>query len=747
MTFLQNWVVLGAFMNKFFQFLTAGVFALAATVSADALSAKPLRIGPVQNYGALGTSNGKIVSLVNGKQVMLRGVSLFWSDATGIQYYNSEVIAWAAKNLHIDVFRFAMGIQYYDSDGNPKDPLDEAYAYMTSPDTYIAKIDQMVEAAIENDVYIIIDWHSHRAEYEQTEANAFFALMAQKYASIPNVIFEIYNEPVKTGWSTIQSYANTVSASIRQYTENLILVGTPSWSQLTSYGGVTATNVAYVFHFYAGGHPVGTHGSKLTSAINSGNAVFISEWGTTTPDGKGAPNASNTADWISFMETNKISNCNWSLRQYTSTVDDSNEGSAIFDGSDILRTQEALNNATYTASGTIVKNYLTQYASSWADSLISGNTNGSCHFNTKTVTETVGTVTNVLVSGCSYTSSDETVASVNGSSLNILSAGYAILTANDNSKSIIIVEKEPEQTANITDFTCRYGGSCTQSHMMKNYTGSSNYETLLSTTGTTTQGGTLSFTSLSPEILSTKIGTCTNSTYCYGSTLNSSLPMAEFTTALGTGMIHVTAPAVTGYRALSDTIFVTFAKGQQRISNKFKSQTLALGATSVANTLPDTTIYDHGTVSYTYNGQASSPYLTKVGNVIVAGTENAIVEIAAHADETTYYESFDMTITVIIGDSSLAVNKEEYYATPIIAPKSKEIFQAEIQNNSLQLFTSQAGIVQYSIYSATGKTILSHKANMTKGVHSISVKNIPSGSYFIKVKQGFLSKTLRWNKL
>lgn len=733
-------------MNKFFQFLTAGVFALAATVSADALSAKPLRVGPVQNYGALGTSNGKIVSLVNGKQAMLRGVSLFWSDATGIQYYNSEVIAWAAKNLHIDVFRFAMGIQYYDSYGNASNPLDESYAYMTSPDTYIAKIDQMVEAAIENDVYIIIDWHSHRAEYEQTEANAFFTLMAQKYANVPNVIFEIYNEPVKTGWSTIQSYANTISASIRAYTQNLILVGTPNWSQLSAYGDVTATNVAYVFHFYAGTHTVGDHGSKLTAAINSGNAVFISEWGTTAANGKGDPSASNTADWISFMETNKISNCNWSLRQYTSTVDDSTEGSAIFDGSEVLRTQEALDNASYTASGTIVKNYLTQYASSWTDSLISGNTSGSCHFNTTTVTETAGTLTNVLVSGCSYTSSDETVASASGSSLNILSAGYAILTANDNSKSIVVVEKEPEQTANIVDFTCRFGGSCTQSHMMKNYTGSSNYETLLSTTGTTTQGGALTFTSLSPEILSTKTGTCTNSTYCYGSTLNSTLPMAEFTTTLGTGMIRVTAPAVTGYRALDDTIFVTFAKGQQRISNKFKSQTLALGASSVANTLPDTTIYDHGTVSYTYNGQSSSPYLTKVGNVIVAGTENAIVEITAHADETTYYEAFDMTITVIIGDSSLAVNKEEYYATPILAQKSNEIFQAKIQNGMLQLSVPQSGPVQYSIYSATGKTVLSHSERMTAGVHSVSVKSIPSGSYFIKIRQGVHSKILRMDK-
>ena len=75
-----------------FSILTLGL----SNVFADALSAKPLRVGPVQNYGALGTSGGKIISLASKKQVMLRGISLFWSDATGIQYYNPEVISYMA---------------------------------------------------------------------------------------------------------------------------------------------------------------------------------------------------------------------------------------------------------------------------------------------------------------------------------------------------------------------------------------------------------------------------------------------------------------------------------------------------------------------------------------------------------------------------------------------------------------------------------------------------------------------------
>jgi endoglucanase len=656
------------------------------------------------------------------------------------------VISWAAKSLGIDVFRFAMGVQYYNSDGNATEPLDSSYSYMGSPSTYLSKIDQMVQAAVENDVYIIIDWHSHRAEYEQTAADTFFTRMAKTYGNIPNVIFEIYNEPVKTAWSTITSYANTVAAHIRQYSDNLILVGTPSWSQLTSYGGVTATNVAYVFHFYAGTHTVGTFGSRITAAKNAGNAVFISEWGTTAANGKGSANESNTNDWFTFMEANRLSNCNWSLRQETNPIDNTTEGSAIFSGSAFLTNAEDLSNATYTSSGTLVKNYLTTHKSSWADSLIAGNTSGSCHFASTTVTETAGALTNLLKAGCTYTSSDETVASVSGTTINILSAGYAILTANDNSQSIVVVEEEPEQTVSgLSDFICRYGGTCTQNHSMTNYSGVSEYETILATTLTSTQGGSLTFESLTKDILDVKLATCTNTKSCYGA-LNSQVIMAQFTGTFGDGKIRVTAPAVTGYRALDDTITVSYAKGQQRIYSKFKDRTLTFGQITEQNALPDTMMADQIPVSYTYNGEESTPYLMKSGTTIVAGAENAIVMITATAPETDHYEAFEKSITVIIGDSTLAVNKDEYYKSPIIASAKIAPFKSQIQNNSVLLQVSQAGLVQWSVFSVTGKVVASHQEYMNAGSHLISLEKLPVGSYLFRVRQGSRVGTLHWNK-
>jgi endoglucanase len=509
---------------------------------------------------------------------------------------------------------------------------------------------------------------------------------------------------------------------------------------------VTATNVAYVFHFYAGTHTVGTFESRITAAKNAGNAVFISEWGTTAANGKGSANESNTNDWFTFMEANRLSNCNWSLRQETNPIDNTTEGSAIFSGSAFLTNAEDLSNATYTSSGTLVKNYLTTHKSSWADSLIAGNTSGSCHFASTTVTETAGALTNLLKAGCTYTSSDETVASVSGTTINILSAGYAILTANDNSQSIVVVEEEPEQTVSgLSDFICRYGGTCTQNHSMTNYSGVSEYETILATTLTSTQGGSLTFESLTKDILDVKLATCTNTKSCYGA-LNSQVIMAQFTGTFGDGKIRVTAPAVTGYRALDDTITVSYAKGQQRIYSKFKDRTLTFGQITEQNALPDTMMADQIPVSYTYNGEESTPYLMKSGTTIVAGAENAIVMITATAPETDHYEAFEKSITVIIGDSTLAVNKDEYYKSPIIASAKIAPFKSQIQNNSVLLQVSQAGLVQWSVFSVTGKVVASHQEYMNAGSHLISLEKLPVGSYLFRVRQGSRVGTLHWNK-
>lgn len=732
--------------------LLGGLLALGAGEAlADATEATPQRVGPVQNYGALGTSSGAVVSQTTGEQVMLRGMSLYWSDATGLQYYNDAVIKWAVDTLGIDVFRFAMGIQYYNSYGNAEDEMDEGYSYMGNSQTLLGYVDNMVTAAVENDVYIIIDWHSHRAEYETDSATYFFTTVAQKYANIPNVIFEIYNEPVYTSWSTITGYADTVLSAIRSYSSNLALVGTPSWSQLSDYGGLESYgNIGYVLHFYAASHSVSTYGSRATAAISSGYPVFITEWGTTSADGSTTVSESATEEWISFMEENQISNCNWSLRNYTSSVDDESSLSAMFDGDDFLTTAEELANATYTTSGTLVKTYLQTYRRDWADSLVA-DYSGNCKISNQTATTEDGTISDVLNSSCTYSSSNEDVVTISGTSLVIVGSGYAIITASDGSKFVVTIEAMPDQSVSgFVAFTCHYGGSCNQSKNIKDLDQDGTaMDVILSTTGKTAESATFtSVTSSDESIVKVKQATCSYKTYC-GNYVDSTIWMYEFTGAYGSAEVTITAPAVIGYAAYSETITVTYDRAIQDMPYAFRKRTVSTGDT-ISGLLPDTTKYCAVTPTYTYNGAESTPYLTKSGTDGIAGSENAIVYITATAEETeNCYALAGKSITVVIGDSSSAVNKDEYYeavAAPISIAKVSVPFKAELQNSGVLLQVPTSGSVSWAVYSMVGRKMLGETRNFSSGTHYLSLESLPAGNYIMRVKQGAASLSFRYGK-
>lgn len=728
------------------------LLALAAVPAlAAASTATPKRIGPVSYYGALHTDGGKIVGAKNGQEAMIRGMSLFWSDATGMPYYNKNVISWAAENLPMDVFRFAMGITYYDSDGGTSNALDETYSYAGAPEGYMGIIDQMVEAAIENDIYIIIDWHSHRANNEQAIAKTFFEQVAKKYKNVPNVIYEIFNEPVKQSWDQVKSYANTIVPVIRSSTDNLVLVGTPSWSQMTDYGGVSGKNVGYVLHFYAGTHGVGTYGGRATQAKSSGNAVFITEWGTTNADGAGSPSSGSTQEWLSFMETNKISNCNWSLRAVGSkyAVNNKQETSAMFSGSDDLNTIGKLNSASYSESGKLVKDYLSKNATDWSSLFAKSLKTGSCSFNATTVNENAGSVATVLKTGCTYASSNETIVTSTG---DVKNPGYVIMTGNDGSQSLVIVNKIPKQTiSGFMDLKCFPNGDCTNNRTAK-YSGGTNMEWVVSNSTTTDEGAKFTLTSLDPSIVSIKTATCSDAS-CSSLQKGKQVVMYEFK-GYGTTKVVATAPAASGFPALQDTVEVTYAKSADRINSKFGkgmdkngNLTIALGAT-LAGFFPEKTVDGKTPITYTFYGKSTTPYLTNSGTNLVAGNQNAIVEITAHADESANYGEVTRKVTVIIGDASQAVNLDEWMAAQqqesIIKTKPTLPLRATIANAQLHINAKESGDIHVDVFSIMGQKVMSETLNSSNA--TMSLDKVANGTYLITIRQGARQLNVRWNK-
>ncbi len=282
--------------------ITSVAFVMTEDLTVSALFRKDSGT-PVEVYGQLGIEGGQLVD-ESKVQVQLRGMSLFWSQWMS-KYWNQQVIDWLAIDWESSIVRASMGV---DANGG----------FLSNQEEKV-KVETVVDAAIDKGIYVIIDWHSHHAEDYPQEAVSFFSEMAKKYGQYPNVIYEVYNEPLDVSWSqTIKPYAEEVIQTIRaKDPDNLILVGTPNWSQDVDDvigNTIQGTNIAYVFHFYASDswHYQSLF-TKANSAIEAGIPLFVTEWGVSEANGGGDFNRTWTQEWIQFMDKNKLSWCNWAI--------------------------------------------------------------------------------------------------------------------------------------------------------------------------------------------------------------------------------------------------------------------------------------------------------------------------------------------------------------------------------------------------------------------------------------------------
>ncbi len=269
---------------------------------------------PIKTHGNLSVSGNKIVDQ-NKQPVSFAGNSFFWSNTNwgAEKFYNAEVVSWLKKDWETTIVRVAIGV-------------DENGGYLTDT-TNKDRIKVVIDAAIKEGLYVIIDWHSHHAEKHQKEAIEFFKEMATLYGHLPNIIYEIYNEPIRSSWSNdIKPYAEAVIAAIRIIDpDNLIIVGSSTWSQdvdIVSKDPITSNkNIAYTLHFYAASHKEKLR-EKAQIALDNGIALMVTEWGTINASGDGNVDHESTDKWIEFLLKNKISHLNWS-------VNDKNEGASI----------------------------------------------------------------------------------------------------------------------------------------------------------------------------------------------------------------------------------------------------------------------------------------------------------------------------------------------------------------------------------------------------------------------------------
>lgn len=259
---------------------------------------------PVQTHGQLSVSGTNIID-ENNNTFQLKGVSthgLAWFP----EYVNKESFQTMRDDWGINTIRLAM--------------------YSNPNDGYSTKMHEIVKnginVATELGLYVIIDWHilnDNNPNMYKTQSIAFFKEMATLYKDNPNVLYEICNEPNgNVTWTKdIKPYAEELIAEIRNIDNDaIIIVGTPTWSQdvdVVSKDPINnATNIMYSLHFYAATHKQYLR-DKMTTALQSGLPIFVSEFGICDASGNGTIDENEANLWIDTLNSNHISWICWNL--------------------------------------------------------------------------------------------------------------------------------------------------------------------------------------------------------------------------------------------------------------------------------------------------------------------------------------------------------------------------------------------------------------------------------------------------
>jgi endoglucanase len=261
---------------------------------------------PVKKHGNLSVEGTKLVDQ-HGNVIVLKGVSYGWHNWWP-RFYNKKTVSWLYKDWKCTVVRAAMGVE-------------PQKGYLKDPGWSKETIEAVIEGAIENGIYVIIDWHSHGLHLDN--ALVFFEEMAKKYGTYPNVIYEIYNEPVYQSWTDVKSYSTEVIRKIREFDpDNVILVGSPHWDQdihLVADDPIEGfNNLMYTLHFYAA-----THGQYLFErgdyALKKGVPLFVSECAGMSANGDGPINYEAWKKWIDWMNVNQVSWVCWAIADKNET--------------------------------------------------------------------------------------------------------------------------------------------------------------------------------------------------------------------------------------------------------------------------------------------------------------------------------------------------------------------------------------------------------------------------------------------
>ena len=256
---------------------------------------------PVERHGQLRVEGTQLVDS-KGAPVQLRGVSMGWHNMWP-RFYNQGTVDRLTGDWGADLVRCSVGVAHLDSGFD----CDSVAAY--------AVVDSIVQGAVRNGAYVLVDFHSHPNKL--ADAKRFFTHVAGKYGHLPNIMYEIWNEPTEVPWSECKVYAEELIPVIRALDpDGIVVVPTPRWDQEVDKAAddpITGVpGLLYSLHYYAATH-TGWLRDKAQYALDKGLPLIMSECASMLHTGDGVVDTKEWDEWMCFADEKGISWAAWSI--------------------------------------------------------------------------------------------------------------------------------------------------------------------------------------------------------------------------------------------------------------------------------------------------------------------------------------------------------------------------------------------------------------------------------------------------
>lgn len=272
-----------------------------SVIAALALGLSVSAQSPVERHGQLRVEGTQLVDS-KGAPVQLRGVSMGWHNMWP-RFYNQGTVDRLTGDWGADLVRCSVGVAHLDSGFD----CDSVAAY--------AVVDSIVQAAVRNGAYVLVDFHSHPNKL--ADAKRFFTHVAGKYGHLPNIMYEIWNEPTEVPWSECKAYAEELIPVIRALDpDGIVVVPTPRWDQEVDKAAddpiAGVPGLLYSLHYYAATH-TGWLRDKAQYALDKGLPLIMSECASMLHTGDGVIDTKEWDEWMRFADEKGISWAAWSI--------------------------------------------------------------------------------------------------------------------------------------------------------------------------------------------------------------------------------------------------------------------------------------------------------------------------------------------------------------------------------------------------------------------------------------------------